>query len=1210
MNNSTKIASYFFAGLVFIASFFLIKSAIQKRDFQEINETVQLRYAQLKNDVDWYVEEVKALLETKSVDELWEEEIISNSKFHVYIYENRKLVFWNNNKLPTPNQIEPFNNLSSGVYRFLNGFYLTATKEIDSKMVVVSQRLSFNYNYENNYLQSHSNPNLDFPKQITFTLEKTPYPIFNEQGEAVLYIQEEEISSLSQWQEWGLFILFLSGFFILLKGISSFINKSNKRLVFISPIIGWVFYLLLVQNIVTLFDELSIASPSLYASSEVFPNFLTLILAACLLLFSVNTISTQFKRKLTSNSLVLKLVISYSFLLILFSFIASIVASLVTNSTISLEVDELFNLDVNSSIALIVIFILCLSYYLLARLVCFQLIQSTIALNRIAVGWFLFSMLHFLVSEFYFDLSDNYAFWCFLINGCILFLSAIDVKQYRIGYLLIISGVFSAFSAYILLEKNKSNEIQKRQLYANQLISDQDPIVEFEYLKLKNSFSSITIDSSYLSKDKLIDPLLFHDIVSDCCLTEFWDRFDLQFYLFDEDQELKINYLGDKKKDVTYFSKIINDYAAPSEIAGNLYYIKDYFQGISYIALHKIVLQDQIYTLFILFRSKKIPEQLGIPRLLINKSANSLEDLEDYAIARYVSDNLVMRFGEFNYPILQNSWSEVLQKDQGFFIKDGASHYFIKQSNQLVVVSKDEPSWLKPFTNFSYLFLLNGMLVFLVLLSAKSWTIRQVVELKISFKIQLVLIILLVVSVVVFSFVAVGFVKNQYKEYTEQNLREKLVSVDLELRQKIGDRTEFLEKKDELYLNYLLDKFSTVFVTDINLFNLKGRLISSSQPLLYRKGIIGKQIDPDALRGLHYKGKQEFIHYENIGNLQYQSAYIPLINNKGKTLAYLNLQHFSKQTKLEQQINDFIMAIINSAVLLLVIAVVIALFIANKITQPLRLIHSSLKSVELGKENKPIDYNMPDEIGALVKDYNNKLAELELNALQLAKSERESAWREMAKQVAHEIKNPLTPMKLTLQHFKRSFNPNASDAVEKINRVANTLVEQIDTLSHIANEFSTFAKLPKPNEVVLDILPHLKACIELFTSDDVEFQLSSNLEEIVISADKELMIRVFNNLLKNAIQAIPEDRKGQINIQVSQEKENVSIAITDNGCGISDEEKNKIFVPNFTTKKSGSGLGLAMVKQIVEQHRGTIYFNTKLNEGTTFYLTFPLVKNQ
>lgn len=1210
MPSSQKIISYIFAGFLFITAYFFIESNLHSRDLQAISSAIQTRFFQLNNDANSYAQEVEDLLINKSVEDLWDEDLLSKSKYTIHVFEEGELVYWNTNKVPNSITNQKINNLSSGVHRFLNGYYLVVSKTISTTKIIVSYCLYSNYMYENSYLASTTNPKLDFPTSISFTFEKSPYPILNKQGTTVLYIQEGENATLAQWQEWALFLLFLSGFFLVLKGVLILLERSTKNWSFIPATIGWICYFIWIQNGFHLFERLSIASPSLYASSEIFPNFLSLIIVACLVLFSVLTTIQLDSRKSIKNWPIFIVLLSYLGLLVLFSFLGFIITSLVTSSTIPLEVDELFNLDLNSSIALIVIFILCLSYYLLARLVCFQLIQSTIALNRIAVGWFLFSMLHFLVSEFYFDLSDNYPFWCFLINGCILFLSAIDVKQYRIGYLLIISGVFSAFSAYILLEKNQLNEIQKRQLYANQLVSNQDPIVEFEYLKLKNTFSSITLDSLYLKKENLIDPLQFHDIVSDCCLTEFWDRFDIQFYLFDENQELKINYLGDKKKDVTYFSKIINDYAAPSEIAGNLYYIKDYFQGISYVALNKIVLEDKIFTIFTLFRSKKIPEQLGIPRLLINKSANSLEDLEDYAIARYVSDNLVMRFGEFNYPMNQNVWTNYLKKGQGYFIKDDASHYFIKQSNQLVVVSKYEASWLKPLTNFSYLFLLNGMLLFLALLSSQSWTIRRVLELKISFKIQLVLILLLVVSVVVFSLVAITFVKNQYKEYTEQNLREKLVSVDLELRQKLGNRTVIQSEKDELYLNYLLDKFSTVFVTDINLYDLKGTLISSSQPLLYRKGIIGKQLDPDALNNLHFKGKQEFIHYENIGNLHYQSAYTPLINNNGEPLAYLNLQHFSKQTKLEQQINDFIMAIINSAVLLLVIAVVIALFIANKITQPLRLIHSSLKSVELGKENKPIDYNVPDEIGALVKDYNNKLAELELNALQLAKSERESAWREMAKQVAHEIKNPLTPMKLTLQHFKRSFDPNASDAVEKINRVANTLVEQIDTLSHIANEFSTFAKLPKPNEVVLDILPHLKACIELFTSDDVEFQLSSNLEEIVISADKELIIRVFNNLLKNAIQAIPEDRKGQINIQVSQEKENVCIAITDNGCGISVEEKNKIFAPNFTTKKSGSGLGLAMVKQIVEQHRGTIYFNTKLNEWTTFYLTFPLAKNQ
>jgi nitrogen fixation/metabolism regulation signal transduction histidine kinase len=270
------------------------------------------------------------------------------------------------------------------------------------------------------------------------------------------------------------------------------------------------------------------------------------------------------------------------------------------------------------------------------------------------------------------------------------------------------------------------------------------------------------------------------------------------------------------------------------------------------------------------------------------------------------------------------------------------------------------------------------------------------------------------------------------------------------------------------------------------------------------------------------------------------------------------------------------------------------------------LIQDSFRKVELGKSNQPIDYQGDDEIGALVKDYNSKLQDLELKAMQLARSERETAWREMAKQVAHEIKNPLTPMKLSLQHFQRAFSPDDPNAKEKIAKIADSLIEQINALTNIANEFSNFAKMPKANEEKMDLLPLLQNIIDLYSSRNVAIELKSGLSEVMVYADRDLLIRVFNNLVKNAIQAKKEGINSHISIRIEKEKENVLIAIHDNGQGISKSLENKIFVPNFTTKSTGTGLGLAMVKQIIHNHNGEIWFESTEGVGTTFYVRLPL----
>ena len=248
-----------------------------------------------------------------------------------------------------------------------------------------------------------------------------------------------------------------------------------------------------------------------------------------------------------------------------------------------------------------------------------------------------------------------------------------------------------------------------------------------------------------------------------------------------------------------------------------------------------------------------------------------------------------------------------------------------------------------------------------------------------------------------------------------------------------------------------------------------------------------------------------------------------------------------------------------------------------------------------------------DEIGSLVSEYNRMILELSKSAELLAKSERESAWREMAKQVAHEIKNPLTPMKLSVQHLKRIWKDDAPDGDQKMERLTQTIIEQIDTLSSIATEFSNFAKMPKANLERVDVQQTLLNIIDLFNdSNDIEILFhNQTIENRIVLADKEQLLRVFNNIMKNAIQSIPKERKGIIEIDLKLENDSYTISIKDNGGGIASDVLDKIFVPNFTTKTGGMGLGLAMVKSIVEEFNGKIWFETKSDEGTIFYVSLP-----
>jgi len=357
--------------------------------------------------------------------------------------------------------------------------------------------------------------------------------------------------------------------------------------------------------------------------------------------------------------------------------------------------------------------------------------------------------------------------------------------------------------------------------------------------------------------------------------------------------------------------------------------------------------------------------------------------------------------------------------------------------------------------------------------------------------------------------------------------------------------------------------------------------------------------------------KTNFVHNENIGDLNYLSAYETFVNFENKQLAYINLPYFAKQSKLREEISNFIVAIINLYVILILIAIVIAVFISNRISEPLRLIQNKFREIDLNKSNEQIIYDRDDEIGSLIKEYNRMVVELANSADLLAKSERESAWREMAKQIAHEIKNPLTPMKLSVQFLQRSWNESDANFKRRLDKVSQTLIEQIDALSAIATEFSTFAKMPKANNEVINIVSVVNSCVQLFENTE-NLTLAATFDEnecIEVFADKEQLKRVFINLIKNAIQAIPDEKQGHIDVTIKNGSSTVTISIEDNGAGITTEAKDKLFEPSFTTKNSGMGMGLAIVKNIVENADGKIWYETELSVGTKFFVELPVHQN-
>jgi nitrogen fixation/metabolism regulation signal transduction histidine kinase len=404
-------------------------------------------------------------------------------------------------------------------------------------------------------------------------------------------------------------------------------------------------------------------------------------------------------------------------------------------------------------------------------------------------------------------------------------------------------------------------------------------------------------------------------------------------------------------------------------------------------------------------------------------------------------------------------------------------------------------------------------------------------------------------------------------------------------------------------LNFDLQDLSYLYHTDIHVYDNRGVLVGSSQPLIFNKNLISNRISPKPFFAKNANMNQ----YEHIGKLNYLTAYADFYNGDYLQIGYIAVPQFFSQDEIKNEIESFLAVIIHIYLIIIVLVILVSLFIGKQLSAPLIVLENKLKEMRLGRRNEKIDYTQNDEIGQLVVQYNRTIDELEKSAKLLAQSERETAWKSMARQVAHEINNPLTPMKLSIQQLQRTKKLGDEHFDNYFEKSTSMLIEQIDNLSHIAGTFSDFARMPEAKFERVDIAARLYSVVQLFANNYEQIQTKYQGAEkgVFVYADPEQLVQVFNNLLKNAIQAIPSERIGIIQINLDSSANQVFIKISDNGIGIDNEAYEKLFIPNFTTKTNGMGLGLAIAKNIVELSGGKISVTTQLNEGSSFHISLP-----
>lgn len=471
-------------------------------------------------------------------------------------------------------------------------------------------------------------------------------------------------------------------------------------------------------------------------------------------------------------------------------------------------------------------------------------------------------------------------------------------------------------------------------------------------------------------------------------------------------------------------------------------------------------------------------------------------------------------------------------------------------------------------------------------------------DIGLSRRIYIAMLALVVISsLIIASFTAIFF-KNQNEQYHLSRLQRKEKRVANSIKY-FTDKYDIQENLNSVPREFYekIEELSKENEMELKIYNTQGSILLSLDRELNPKDSIPPQIFKEILA----TPDSFYIVRINDSSL---ATYSILKNKEGLNIGILNVPNYDFSTN-SIEFNEFYKTLIELYIGLLLGASLLAFFLSRNITRSLRLIGDKMKDVSINKKNEKLIWKNEDEIGELVNRYNTMIDELEQSANLLAESERETAWREMAKQVAHEIKNPLTPMKLNVQYMEQSLKAEDPEFKEKMSRFSQKMITQIDALTDIANEFSSFAKMPSTSLSEINLVSILKDAAGTFDKEIKVVKETNGIHSATIKGDENQLVRVFNNLLKNSSQAIPEGRVGVIQVILSEDNANYLIEIKDNGKGIDPSQYENIFTPNFTTKSSGSGLGLAIVKNIIKNHTGSIRFESKVNVGTSFFLRFP-----
>ncbi len=1173
--------------------------------------------ASLQSELNKADVEASQLFNCSAEDDAW-----TRASFSFFLIKENNVIAWSKNDfVPDLDSLQEdfsirFRHQAKG------DFILKKWKKPDGNYLLLVLPLQFEYGIVNDYLSPIRSAALPLSIMIDMNSPSSVCIKGGDQECLFKIISKDNNQNQGSARSLILFGLLLAITFllmILIYKLTFFIKRNRVEWSFlILTIVSFSVRMLMVKaNFPRGFLLSSLFDPTYYASSSFNASIADLLINSavvaglCLFLLfhfrKFKIVRLVFRLKKGQAYIFTSLCVFICYLSFLFPYL--FVESIYHNSAISLELTDSLMFDGHRISAFISLLFGCISAYLFIHI----FLRLALFIQKKSSIKFSIPLLFGAVAFLIFFIGNEKEYWIALGIGFIFLPIAYLSKatnQHKSKsfktyvYLLLMIIAFSIECSLGVYKFNQEKKIESQFKFGNNYLVDQDILAEF---LLHESAIAIAKDKDIKIGlvGEEISLKLIQKRIEQLYLNSYFERYEVSIAVFNDDSltSQQSSYLEN-----------IKDQAVESNKSSfkDIYFINDPSSDTlkRYIALIAIADKRNTtsgYVVLDLSLKKVIPETV-FPELLVDNRYIQFFKSKDFSYSLFSNNKISSSFGDFNYEKRFNpQWlGQASLYNQGI-VDGGYRHVAIEyQPHRTAIITA--PIYPMEFIviNFSF-YIALGLMILLALLIV-AWIVSFIKGQRLNYaaRIQLYVYLaffipLLLVSLTTLRLIIISAENQKEAEYIS---KAKIVE------QRISPILEEFRKRGVSYKNQLeveLTEMAKVASIDASIYSIDGKLITSSEPMIFENQLISNLIDRKAWQEIVVNNENYYVNSESIGMLLFNSVYYAIKSPiTGEVMGILSIPFFESASSLEQTEINVVSAIVGVFSIAFILFSLLSYFAISGLIAPLKFITNALRKISLTGKNKPIEWKANDEIGLMANEYNRMLLNLEESKSELQKNQKEIAWREIAQQVAHEIKNPLTPMKLTLQQLELGLI-TGDVPKEKTQKSIDIMLKQVDILNEIASSFSAFATMPAPQIKTLDVTDLLQRTIGLFSTTAEANVKFGHTQKINVVGDEAILLRAFSNVILNGIQSKRANVHVEINISCEYNEANCIISIHDNGKGIDEELRDKVFVPHFTTKTTGAGLGLAIVKQTLELCGASIWFETEVNVGTTFFVQLPLV---